>query len=114
MSHLYIVYNIIVSIFVIVCGGVIDASINGNIELPIRNINHLHCRWDLTNTNGSIVIEADLKINETKTVCPYDYLLLVTNGKYNIIFYFCNPPLIKYYSFRGWNYNFKKVLSNFK
>lgn len=81
-------YIIIVSLFIIVCGGVIDASINGEIELPIRNVNRFYCRWDLTNTNGSIVIEADLKTNKTKTVCPYDSLLLVTNGKYNIILYY--------------------------
>ncbi|KAL5234243.1 hypothetical protein ACI65C_001653 [Semiaphis heraclei] len=68
-----------------ICGGVIDASINGEIELPIRNVNRFYCRWDLTNTNGSIVIEADLKTNKTKTVCPYDSLLLVTNEDETII-----------------------------
>lgn len=73
---------------IIVCGGVIDASINGKIELPIRNITNFHCRWDLTNSNGSIVIETDFKINETKAKCPYDSLLLATDGKYILYFIF--------------------------
>ncbi|XP_022177373.1 cubilin-like [Myzus persicae] len=68
-----------------ICGGVIDASINGKIELPIRNITNFHCRWDLTNSNGSIVIETDFKINETKAKCPYDSLLLATDEDDNIV-----------------------------
>lgn len=55
--------------------------------MPIKNIPRLHCRWDFTNTNGSIVIETNFKINETKTICLYDYLLLATDGEYNILYF---------------------------
>lgn len=115
-------WKIIVYIFIIVCGGVIDASINGTIELPIRNITNFYCQWDLTNTNGSIVIETDFKINQTKNKCPYEFILLATDGKYILllIFYFCNLSdilqtlfLIKYYLFRGRKHNAEKVLSKF-
>lgn len=67
-------------IFIIVCGGIIDASINGTIEFPIRNITNLHCQWDFTNTNGSIVIETNLKINESKMSCAYNHLIVATDG----------------------------------
>lgn len=75
--------------FFIVCGGIIDASINGTIELPIRNITNFHCQWDLTNSNGSIVIETDFKINESNMTCGgYDSLFIATNGKYILYFIF--------------------------
>uniref|UniRef100_A0A2H8TEF1 Cubilin n=1 Tax=Melanaphis sacchari TaxID=742174 RepID=A0A2H8TEF1_9HEMI len=69
-----------------ICGGLVDASSNGTIELPIGNLTSFHCRWDLTNTNGSIIIETDFKINETKMSCGYDSLLLATNEDETILF----------------------------
>ncbi|XP_029345463.1 cubilin isoform X3 [Acyrthosiphon pisum] len=60
------------------CGGITDASIKGNIEFPIKQLTKGYCQWDLTNTNGTIVISTNFKVNESQISCRDNYLLLAT------------------------------------
>lgn len=79
--------KIIIIFFHIVCGGIIDSTINGKIEIPTANLSGLLCEWDFTNTNGTVVIIANIKTNEVKINCHDYYLLLATDGRYEFNFY---------------------------
>jgi len=69
---------------VIACGGITDASIKGKLEFPIRNLTRGGCKWDFTNTNGTIVISANFKVNESLLNCreQSNFILLATDGRY--------------------------------
>lgn len=67
------------------CGGIIDdASIRGNIVLPIGNVTAFFCQWDFMNINGTIVIGANFKINKSNFSCSYDYILMASSGKFQL------------------------------
>lgn len=68
--------------FIIVCGGVIDANIKGQLKFPIKNVTRFLCEWQFPHTNGTMVIEANFKVNESKLICHYDSLLKAFNGIY--------------------------------
>jgi len=74
---------------VIVCGGITDASIKGNIEFPIEHLTKGYCQWDFTNTNGTIVISTNFKVNESQISCQEEnnHLLLATYGRYILYYY---------------------------
>jgi len=73
----------IIYISITVCGGIVDANIRGKIQLPLENVTSFLCKWDFTNTNGTIVMVADIKIKENKmTYSPDTSILLATDGRY--------------------------------
>jgi len=74
-----------------VCGGLTDANIKGNLKFPIQNLIKGYCQWDSTNSNGTIVISTDFKVNESEIDCRNEdnHLLLAIYGRY--IFYYYHP-----------------------
>jgi len=48
-----------------------------------------YCQWDFTNTNGTIVISTNFKVNESQISCRNEdnYLLSATYGRYIILHY---------------------------
>lgn len=68
------------------CGGTIDdASIKGNIVLPVENVTTFICQWDFMSMNGTIVISANFKIYESNLTCTYDSILVASGGKFQLL-----------------------------
>ncbi|CAI6368736.1 unnamed protein product [Macrosiphum euphorbiae] len=72
-----------------ICGGIIDASIKGNLVFPIKHLTKGYCEWDLTNTNGTIVISTNFKVNESQISCQEYYLLLATYDDSELLKRYC-------------------------
>lgn len=59
-----------------------DASVEGTLILPIKDVISYLCQWEFSNTNGTTVITIDFKNNESNISCRSDiYTILVTDGK---------------------------------
>lgn len=65
---------------IIVCGGIVDASISDKIEFPVGNVTSFFCKWDFSNTIGTVVINANFKVYESKLFCSTDNLFVATDG----------------------------------
>lgn len=78
----YYYINTIIILKIIVCGGTIDSSIKGKLELPVGNLTTFFCPWTFTNNNGTMVIIANFQIKESKISCRDDFLLIAVNGMY--------------------------------
>lgn len=79
------IIQFLIRLFIKVCGGIIDdASIKGNITLPIENVTAFVCQWDFMSINGTIVIGANFKIKESNISCSDDYILMASNGKFQL------------------------------
>lgn len=74
---------------ILVCGGVIDAYIKEQLLMPVLNVTYL-CQWDFINTNGTVVLDANFKINKSNLSCNFDdFILLAIDRK--LIFLFSLP-----------------------
>lgn len=82
---------------VIVCGGLTDANIKGNLEFPIKDVIKGYCQWDFTNSNGTIVISTNFKVKESEIDCQNEdkHLLLATYGRYILFYYFHSIDVLK-------------------
>lgn len=51
--------------------------------MPFGNVTTFICQWDFKNTNGSVVIIANFKINESKISCiDNNQLLFASDGMF--------------------------------
>ncbi|VVC39264.1 EGF-like, conserved site,EGF-like calcium-binding domain,CUB domain,EGF domain,EGF-like calcium- [Cinara cedri] len=66
------------------CGGIVDASIKGKINLPFGNFNSYICQWSFTNMNGTTVIVANFNVTLDIINCRNNYLIMVTNEEETI------------------------------
>lgn len=87
--YVIVLYNrVVFTTVIVVCGGIVDANIHDRIEFPAGNLTAFLCQWNFPNTNGTLVIDANFKVYESKMSCSTDDLLTATDGKYfNLLLY---------------------------
>lgn len=46
----------------------------------------MYCKWEFANNNGTIVINANIKVNESKVSSIYDDMIIISSGKYSYLY----------------------------
>ncbi|XP_050435751.1 cubilin [Adelges cooleyi] len=67
-----------------ICGGSIDTSAGGQLQLPPSNLTRFYCAWDFVNKNGTVVINANFKV--TDNVMSFDYTNTLEASDGNLIY----------------------------
>lgn len=81
------IHNICINILFVtlVCGGIIEADVKGQLAIATSKSTPF-CEWEIANTNRTVVLDVDFRINKNEMNCSgsFDsFVLLATDRKHH-------------------------------